>query len=56
MSTGFAASKRGLQMALACELTGSWPSEAVEHSQLDRVIAAALQARLYRERAKRHKK
>lgn len=39
-------------MALACDLTNSWPSEVREHSQTEQILAAALQARLYNEQAK----
>ncbi|AHG00925.1 hypothetical protein HALLA_12135 [Halostagnicola larsenii XH-48] len=40
-------------MALACDLTNSWPSEAREKSLMDRVLAAKLKSRLYNEEAKR---
>lgn len=55
MRKGFADSRQGLTYALACKLTGSWPSEATDRSHMEVMLAASLQARLMSEQSKQFK-
>lgn len=50
---GFALhSSQGLMWALACELTGAWPSEVATRPDIEVYLTAQLAHRLYKERNK----
>jgi len=48
---GFVTTDRGKAIALACELTGSWPQETLNRDPREVMLAANLQAKLYQMQA-----